>query len=197
MIYEQTELLDKATELFWQKGFQATSMRDIQQALDMRPGSLYARFSGKADLFEKVIGHYAEQILGRLESAGAHESPLDACREFMVEELIRPAEKRYQRQCLLLNALAEHDKLDDGAKDALFQAMQKLHQGFAVVAGGLKNAGIIDAGVPEAQVGQWLQIQFVGLRNAAFLAQDDSQITLLIEKLMLDLQGQWPQQGAV
>lgn len=97
----------------------------------------------------------------------------------------------------MLNALAEHDKLDDGAKDALFQAMQKLHQGFAVVAGGLKSAGDIDAGVAEAQVGQWLQIQFVGLRNAAFLTRDDSQITLLIEKLMLDLQGQWPRQAPV
>lgn len=93
MVYEQTELLDKATELFWQKGFQATSMRDIQQALDMRPGSLYARFSGKADLFEKVISHYAEQILGRLEGVAAHASPLDACRQFMVDELIRPARK--------------------------------------------------------------------------------------------------------
>ena len=195
MVYEDTGLLDKATELFWQKGFQATSMRDIQQALDMRPGSLYARFSGKADLFEKVIGYYAEQILGRLTVVAEHTSPLVAFREFMVDELIKPAEKRYQRQCLLLNALAEHDKLDDGARQALFEAMQKLHQGFAMVAGGLKAADNICSTVPEAQVGQWLQIQFVGLRNAAFLAQDDTQITLLIEKLLMDLQGHWPESG--
>ena len=47
MKYNQDEVIEKATVLFWQRGFQGAGMRDIQQALDMRPGSIYARFQSK------------------------------------------------------------------------------------------------------------------------------------------------------
>jgi len=35
MKYVESEVIEKATTLFWQKGFQAAGMRDIQQALDI------------------------------------------------------------------------------------------------------------------------------------------------------------------
>ena len=52
MKYDHDEIIEKATTLFWQRGFQAAGMRDIQQALDMRPGSIYARFQSKEGLFK-------------------------------------------------------------------------------------------------------------------------------------------------
>ncbi|MGB2139878.1 MAG: helix-turn-helix domain-containing protein, partial [Psychrobacter sp.] len=46
-LYNRQEALDRAVKLFWHKGFHATSLKDIEQALDMRPGSIYAAFGNK------------------------------------------------------------------------------------------------------------------------------------------------------
>jgi AcrR family transcriptional regulator len=53
------QILDEAAKLFREKGFQATSVRDIVRAVDMLPGSLYYHFSAKEDLLAAV---YAEGV---------------------------------------------------------------------------------------------------------------------------------------
>lgn len=57
--HDRQDAIQKATDLFWEKGFHATSMRNIQQAMDMRPGSIYASFGSKEGLFQESLQHYA------------------------------------------------------------------------------------------------------------------------------------------
>jgi AcrR family transcriptional regulator len=52
-------ILDEAAKLFREKGFQATSVRDIVRAVDMLPGSLYYHFAAKEDL---LLAVYAEGV---------------------------------------------------------------------------------------------------------------------------------------
>ncbi|MEC9128266.1 MAG: helix-turn-helix domain-containing protein, partial [Pseudomonadota bacterium] len=82
MKYDHDEIIEKATTLFWQRGFQAAGMRDIQQALDMRPGSIYARFQSKEGLFKLVVEHYADNSAKRLKQVTEAQSPLDALYHF-------------------------------------------------------------------------------------------------------------------
>jgi AcrR family transcriptional regulator len=53
------QILDEAAKLFREKGFQATSVRDIVRAVDMLPGSLYYHFAAKEDL---LVAVYAEGV---------------------------------------------------------------------------------------------------------------------------------------
>ncbi|WP_250162665.1 TetR family transcriptional regulator [Psychrobacter sp. WY6] len=53
-LYNRQDALERALlQLFWQKGFHATSLKDIEEALDMRPGSIYLRLAVKMDYFKK------------------------------------------------------------------------------------------------------------------------------------------------
>ncbi|MGB0944737.1 MAG: TetR/AcrR family transcriptional regulator, partial [Marinomonas sp.] len=61
MKYDRALAIEKATQLFWKLGFQATKMRDLQEELDMRPGSIYAAFGNKEALFKICLLNYAEQ----------------------------------------------------------------------------------------------------------------------------------------
>ncbi|MEO0991141.1 MAG: helix-turn-helix domain-containing protein, partial [Pseudomonadota bacterium] len=58
--YDREEVLKKAMELFWSKGFNATSIKDLEQVLDMRPGSIYAAFGSKEGLFNEALALYFE-----------------------------------------------------------------------------------------------------------------------------------------
>jgi AcrR family transcriptional regulator len=47
-----------AMELFWQKGYQSTSVADLLKRADVHSGSLYHFFPGKQDVLLAVLDHY-------------------------------------------------------------------------------------------------------------------------------------------
>ena len=58
-IHDRDEALARALRLFWAQGFHATSLKDIEKALDMRPGSIYAAFGSKEGLYRAALARYA------------------------------------------------------------------------------------------------------------------------------------------
>lgn len=57
--YDREAVIRQAMLLFWEKGFYATSTRDLQQTINLRPGSFYAAFGSKESLFREALRCYA------------------------------------------------------------------------------------------------------------------------------------------
>ncbi|MDY6883993.1 MAG: TetR/AcrR family transcriptional regulator [Pseudomonadota bacterium] len=193
MKYDHDEIMEKATTLFWQRGFQAAGMRDIQQALDMRPGSIYARFQSKEGLFKLVVERYAENSAKRLKQVTEAESPLNALYRFFETALTGPDEQRYMRQCLLVKSIAELDIIGDVARKAVLDSMQTLKAGFSDIIEACIENGELPAHTPKKLAAEWLQNQFVGLRAFALMQDENKAIIQMIDKVMIDLKGRWPQ----
>ena len=49
--FDRTEALNQAMKIFWQKGYTATSMNDLDEAMGIKSPSLYAAFGSKEDLY--------------------------------------------------------------------------------------------------------------------------------------------------
>jgi AcrR family transcriptional regulator len=64
-----TAVLDAAARLFASKGYSASSMRDIAEACDMLPGSLYYHFSAKEDLLVSVYERGVEELRAGVQAA--------------------------------------------------------------------------------------------------------------------------------
>jgi AcrR family transcriptional regulator len=58
--FDIEEALDRALEVFWQKGYEGTSLPDLTRAMGINRPSLYAAFGNKEALFRKVLDRYAE-----------------------------------------------------------------------------------------------------------------------------------------
>lgn len=58
--YDRDAALDAAMEVFWRKGYHATSLKDLEAALNMKPGSIYAAFESKENLYLLAIERYFE-----------------------------------------------------------------------------------------------------------------------------------------
>lgn len=56
--FQEEEVLKKAMELFWKKGYHATSMQDLVDYLGINRASLYNTFGGKKALFESALHMY-------------------------------------------------------------------------------------------------------------------------------------------
>ena len=192
MKYDHDDIIEKATTLFWQRGFHAAGMREIQQALDMRPGSIYARFQSKEGLFKLVVEHYAQNSAERLKQVAEAESPLNALYSFFETALTGPDEQRYMRQCLLVKSIAELDIIGEVAKKTVLESMQTLKVGFKHIIEACIEKGELPEHTPTALAAEWLQNQFVGLRAFAILQDDNKAIAQIINKTLLDLKNEWP-----
>jgi len=60
--FDRVVMLDKAMRLFWQKGFDMTSVQDLTQALSIHPGTLYDTFGDKKALFLEAFDRYVETV---------------------------------------------------------------------------------------------------------------------------------------
>jgi TetR/AcrR family transcriptional repressor of nem operon len=65
--FDPDEALDAARDVFWQKGFQGTSLDDITAATGLAKPSLYAAFGDKNALFLKVLDRYHARIVAHAE----------------------------------------------------------------------------------------------------------------------------------
>ena len=52
------EAIETATKLFWEKGYDKTSLNDLTDALEIVPASFYFAFRSKEELFRRVIDRY-------------------------------------------------------------------------------------------------------------------------------------------
>ena len=58
--FDTDKALERALQLFWQKGYEGTSLSDLTKAMGINRPSLYAAFGNKEDLFRKALDRYAD-----------------------------------------------------------------------------------------------------------------------------------------
>jgi AcrR family transcriptional regulator len=58
--FDEQAVLDAAMRLFWERGYEGTSMGDLTKAMNLSPPSIYAAFGDKMALFQAAAKRYAE-----------------------------------------------------------------------------------------------------------------------------------------
>jgi AcrR family transcriptional regulator len=110
--FDPDEALDLARDVFWQKGFQGTSLDDITAATGLNKPSLYAAFGDKNALFLKVLDRYHARIVANAERV-LKEGPAarDAIERWLTSFVPFCSGIKGSRGCLSVNTAA------DGAAD--------------------------------------------------------------------------------
>jgi TetR/AcrR family transcriptional repressor of nem operon len=67
--HKREEVIAAAMQVFWDKGYSATSMADLKIATGLNPGSLYASYLSKEDLFISTLEFYCDQSIKNIETA--------------------------------------------------------------------------------------------------------------------------------
>lgn len=186
--FDRQEVIQKATNLFWEKGFHATSMRNLQEAIDMRPGSIYASFGSKEGLFKETLQHYANNSLSRLKLlTDSHESPLEALREFLNGVVCSQA-KAPSNMCMLVKTISE---LTSDNAELLAEAQQLLGEveaAFAALFTQAQANGELDISKDPKRLASLLQMQVMGLRAYARATEaSEADIKVLVDDAFASL----------
>lgn len=81
--FDEQEALERAVEVFWRQGYEGTSITDLTTAMGVNKPSLYAVYGGKADLFRRVIAHYAEHDMAYARAALEESTALLVAQRFL------------------------------------------------------------------------------------------------------------------
>lgn len=109
--FDRDAALDQAIRLFWLKGYEATSVRDLSEALGIGTPSLYSAFGDKRALFAEAVAAY-ERHYGEFINAALDEEPTAA---LAMRRILAEAPARYTRRGLPRGCLVVYG--DAGADD--------------------------------------------------------------------------------
>ncbi|REG86639.1 TetR/AcrR family transcriptional regulator [Marinomonas pollencensis] len=184
--FDRDQVVDKATNLYWEKGFHATSMRNLQDVIDMRPGSIYATFGSKEGLFKEALIRYTEQSLALLQACRRDAaSPIEGLKRFIKKIVIDSQTNAPNGMCMLAKTVAE---LGDENAELLAQAkqsLQRLEGEFEVLIADAQAIQEVADTKSAHELARHIQIQISGLRVYAKTHGPEAPLDSLIDDLFL------------
>ncbi|MCQ8878723.1 TetR/AcrR family transcriptional regulator [Pseudoalteromonas shioyasakiensis] len=186
--FERDEVIRTAGQLFWQKGFNATSTRDLQNAINMRPGSIYAAFGSKEGLYCEAIKDYALFMQNQLLSAlNEHESILDGLTAFVKKVLIEDAECAPSMLCMLVKANNEFTE-DEPTLKLLSNDLANQFEAFlTTLFEKAQHTKELGTKLTAVEYARYFQIQFTGLRSYLNRPNTQALADALIDQMFLSI----------
>jgi len=191
--FDRQDAIEKATLLFWKKGYHATSMRNLQQVLDLRPGSIYASFGNKEGLFKEVLRCYTKRNLTSLKYCiETSSSPLAALKGYIEQAIVAGDEQSSQillpnSMCLLVKTLAELTEENAQLLIESKRLLEMIQGAFIVLLNEAQLAGQITPTKDLDRLAHYVQMQITGLRIYAH-TNDQAEVNNLINDLFKSIQ---------
>lgn len=111
--FDEREVLDAAVQCFWERGYEATSVRELAERMGITGASLYNAFGDKRSLYRRALDHYVKASFG--DRVGRFEGklpPRAAIEAFFREITERSLDDPARKGCMLVNSaleVAPHD----------------------------------------------------------------------------------------
>jgi TetR/AcrR family transcriptional regulator, transcriptional repressor for nem operon len=111
--FDEDRGIDSAVDCFWARGYEATSVRDLADAIGIGGASLYNAYGDKRELFIRSLERYANRSMReRVARIEARLEPKQAIGAFLAEIIDRSVKDPDCKGCLLVNSaldVAPHD----------------------------------------------------------------------------------------
>ena len=166
--FDIDQAIDRATQVFWAKGYESTSLSDLLEATGINKGSFYNAFGSKKKLFtDSLIKYDREQHRATFTRLSAMDDPVAAITTLFDKLIEQSLSDTERKGCLLVNTaldLPQHDdKTRKLVKESLAQAVSFFKQQIEL---GQKSGSIPKTVDPETTSDALLAL-LVGLRVLA------------------------------
>lgn len=106
--FNETAALEAALNCFWQRGYEATSVRDLAASMGLSAPSLYNAFGDKQALFARALERYLDcTTRDRLRRYETALPPKEAILQFFAEIIDHSINDRKRKGCFLVNSALE------------------------------------------------------------------------------------------
>ena len=180
--FQRDNVLDKAMQVFWSKGFECTSMQDLVNAMGINRGSLYDTFGDKQSLHVAVLERFYETELQPMFASLDGPGPVKpAIRTLFSEIADQSVNGEDLKGCMISNTAAELCP-DDGpvgeiAAAGLKRAEDKLHEALSRA----RDQGEISADSDPLKLARTILCALNGMRVVAKAIDDRKTLDDMID----------------
>ncbi|TDF36361.1 TetR family transcriptional regulator [Alteromonadaceae bacterium M269] len=185
--FEQESVLDAAMAIFWDKGYQGTSMQDLEKATTLKPGSIYNSFKSKKGLFLAVIQHYREKMVGfRIQTILNQGDPLQGIEDFFRTTYVG-FEPEQLIGCMLTNTATELNNSDKDIQEHVAGGIEMIESAFLVRLSEAQALGHISPEVNLEQMALHLTSCYQGLCVVGRLTRDSKRLKVIADQALASL----------
>ncbi|MEU6594145.1 TetR/AcrR family transcriptional regulator [Streptomyces sp. NPDC046881] len=187
--FDEQDAVVRATELFWRRGYHATSVRDLGDELKLTPSSLYRTFTDKHTLFLRALDHYRATESAQAERLlDADSRPIrHVLRDWMLWLVTCPADGEPGRGCFVVNTATELGTSDDQVSRRTEAAFEVTRQALSSVLLQGRRKGELPADLDVDAAVELLFTTVLGLRVRERAGHDPARLATAIDVAILAL----------
>jgi TetR/AcrR family transcriptional regulator, transcriptional repressor for nem operon len=112
--FDEGDVLDRAVDIFWRQGYEATSLDQLLAAMKLGKGSMYHNFGNKREVFKLALDRFMHNFTSWFTTEiGKAKDPIDFIRDFFMT-IPRQDINDHRKGCFLGNTVAELACIDPG-----------------------------------------------------------------------------------
>ncbi len=180
-IYEDSNIIKKAQEVFWQKGYSATSLSDLQKATGAGAGSFYNTFKGgKKEVFQKAVQERRLAFDEFKNELNKSNSPLELIKDFF-RSIAEANSNEHLKGCIIANTVVEMTFIDEDLENSAVQILKEVEQMFTEVIKKEQQKGNIKTQTSPGILGKYLITFWCGLNTLRRMYPDKNVLKDQIE----------------
>jgi TetR/AcrR family transcriptional regulator, transcriptional repressor for nem operon len=119
-------VLDKAIDIFWRQGYEATSLEQLLDTMGIGKGSMYHNFGNKREVFRLALHRFIENVSNGLSAEiSKSKDPIKFIKDFFMG-IPKQSFNDHKKGCFLGNTVAELACIDSGLEKLAVQHLQKM-----------------------------------------------------------------------
>ena len=190
--YDPNVVVERAMNVFWEKGFEATSVQDLVDATGINRFSMYQAFGDKRGLFLRALDHYFRRVLPQVnhlsEDASGGLATIRRYFEALETTIMSPLG---QRGCFGQNTGIELARRDETALEPLNSMYTELNDNFERALRAAAGRGELKPDTPIAEIARFLVTVAQGMilmaktgRDHHFVRSSKRQVNTLLDSLL-------------
>lgn len=142
--FNEDQALHQAMLLFWEKGYEATSIPDLLQVMGISRSSLYDTFSDKQTLYIAALEHYKKVSFNRQAILEQASSVRAGIQQFFEQHITSAYDTGLPGGCFVTNAATTLESRDEKINELIKTSFLNLEQAFCELLEKGRQSGEID-----------------------------------------------------
>ncbi|MDQ0887807.1 TetR/AcrR family transcriptional repressor of nem operon [Paenibacillus sp. V4I9] len=182
--FDEDAVLLKAMQLFWEQGYEKTSMMDLVSQMGVHKRSMYDSFGDKHSLYIKALKRYSEMIDKSVKRIINGSISAKETIRLVLETAIRRDDDELPKGCLMVNTAVELAPHDSESRAWVNQSLTDFEQLIRELIEAGQQSGELDKMLNAEWLSCYFNNAFTGLRVLAKTTDDREKLMQIVETTM-------------
>lgn len=185
--FDRDIVLEKAMNIFWQKGYSMTSIPNLVDATSLNPGSIYGAFDSKEGLFLETLEFYGKRSVTKLKQHLSDANNIVSGIETFLKSVVENYNNDNKGSCLVVNTLLEMSSHNDKIKFMANKQLETIETEILSALQLAKEQGELPSSASPDSLAKYIMVAIWGLRVMAKTNPDKHDSQAVLDQILFTL----------